>query len=148
MKILGFEYPDDAFVLLERDMWARRLDDGRVRVGVTAFGVKISGHFFMCRPKPVGTPVDQGATLAVAELNKSVVTIKSPVSGVVDEINPALAEQPELVEHDPYGRGWIAVLKPTRWDADLAQLAHGARLAEQAEQRMRLENLDFSEGAA
>jgi glycine cleavage system H protein len=148
MNILGFEYPDDAYVLLERDMWARWLDDGRVQVGVTSFGVKISGHFFMCRPKPVGTVIEQGATIAVAELNKTVVTIKSPVTGVVDEINGALAEQPELVENDPYGRGWIAVLKPTRWDIDLAQLAHGATLAARAEQRMRLENLDFTEGAA
>ena len=148
MNVLGFEYPDDAYVLLERDMWALRLEDGRVRVGVTAFGVKISGHFFMCRPKPVGTAIEQGATIAVAELNKSVVTIKSPVTGVVDEINEALADAPELVEHDPYGRGWLAVLKPTRWGADLAHLAHGAALPAQAERRMRLENLDFSEGAA
>ena len=134
MKVLGFEYPDDAYVLLERDMWARRLDDGRVRVGVTSFGVRISGHFFMCRAKPAGTAVEQGATIAVAELNKSVVTIKSPVSGVIDEVNAALSDQPERVEHDPYGDGWLAVLRPTRWEADLAQLAHGVTLVEQAEQ--------------
>ncbi|MFM8609797.1 MAG: glycine cleavage system protein H [Burkholderiaceae bacterium] len=148
MNILGFDYPDGLHYLLERDMWAQRLDDGRVRVGVTAFGVKISGHFFMCRPKAVGTAIDQGATIAVAELNKSVVTIKSPASGVVDEVNAALADTPELIEHDPYQRGWIAVLRPTRWDADLPQLAHGAALPALAEQRMRLENLGFSEGAA
>lgn len=148
MNILGFDYPDDLHYLLERDMWARRTEDGRVRVGVTAFGVRISGHFFMCRPKPVGTVLEQGATIAVAELNKSVVTVKSPVSGVVDEVNEALADAPELVEHDPYGRGWIALLRPTRWDDDVRQLAHGAALALQAERRMRLENLDFSEDAA
>ena len=148
MNILGFDYPDGLHYLLERDMWAQRLDDGRVRVGITAFGVKISGHFFMCRPKPVGTEIDQGATIAVAELNKSVVTIKSPASGVIDEVNPLLADQPDMIERDPYGQAWLVVLRPTRWDEDLRQLAHGAALAEAAAQRMRLENLDFSEGAA
>lgn len=148
MNILGYDYPDGRFYLLERDMWAQPLDDGRVRVGITTFGVKISGHFFMCRPKPVGTELAQGATLAVAELNKSVVTVKSPVSGVIDEVNPLLAEQPQAIERDPYGDAWLAILSPTRWNSDLAQLAHGAALAERARQRMKLENLDFREESA
>ena len=72
MKLLGFEFPDERYYWLERDMWAQREPDGKVRIGITAFGVHLSGHFFMCRPKPLGTRLDQGATVAVAELNKSV----------------------------------------------------------------------------
>lgn len=146
MNLLGFDYPDDLYYWLERDMWARRLDSGLVQVGITAFGVKISGSFFMCRPKGAGTALEQGQTVAVVELNKSVVTVKSPVSGIVREVNPLLTDTPEIIEQDPYGNGWLVTLQPTRWDEDLALLHHGAALPEAAITRMRLENLDFSEG--
>ena len=148
MKILGFDHPPHLYYLLERDMWAQPLEDGRVRIGITAFGVHISGHFFMCRPKPVGTDIDRGATLAVAELNKAVVTIKSPVSGRVLQINPLLADRPELIESDPYGQAWLVVMQASRWELDRGVLAHGPELRAQAERRMRLENLDFSQDQA
>lgn len=147
MNILGFDYPDALYYLLERDMWAQPTGEGRMRIGITTFGVRISGHFFMCRPKPVGTDIAQGATLAVAELNKAVVTIKSPVSGRVLAVNPLLADQPELIERDPYGIAWLVELQASRWQDDLPQLAHGSALRQQAERRMRLENLDFSLGS-
>lgn len=143
MKLLGFEFPDDHFYLLERDMWCERLADGRLRVGVTSFGVYLSGNFFMCRPKAEGTVLEQGATVAVAELNKSIVTIKTPASGVVEQVNPLLLETPEIIETDPYGRGWLVVLAPTRWAQDLAQLTHGPGLGAAMLSRMKLENLDM-----
>lgn len=145
MKILGFDYPDELYYWLERDMWCRRLDDGRVQVGVSAFGIHISGDFFMCRPKPVGTELEQGQTVAVAELSKSVVAIKSPVSGIVCEVNPLLEDKPELVHRDPYGQGWLVCIQPSRWADDVLNLSFGPALAAAASRRMRLENLDFSE---
>lgn len=148
MNLLGFEYPDDLYYWLERDMWALPLPDGLVQVGITAFGVHISGAFFMCRPKPVGTVVEQGQTIAVVELNKSVVTVKTPVSGVVREINPLLENTPELIENEPYERGWLVKVEPVCWDADVLRLHHGAALPAAAQARMRLENLDFTEGRA
>ena len=148
MKVLGFDYPDDLFYWLERDMWARVCDSGQVQVGITAFGVHISGSFFMCRPKPVGTEVTQGQTVAVVELNKSVITVKTPVSGVVRAINSQLVEHPDLIERSPYEQGWLVEIEPTQWSQDALCLHHGETLAEAASRRMRLENLDFSEGNA
>jgi len=143
MHILGFDYPDDCYFDLENDMWCRDLGDGRMQVGVSAFGVKISGnYFYMCRPKPVDTVVEQGKTMGVVELSKTVVTIKTPVSGTVVEINPVLEDTPERINQDPYGAGWISVIAPSDWEQDRARLAHGATLAEAAERRMRLEPED------
>lgn len=143
MQILGFDYPDEGFYLLERDMWCRPLADGRLQVGVTSFGIHLSGDFFMCRPKPVGTTVEQGQTLGVAELSKSVVTVKTPVSGTISEINPLLDDTPEIIHQDPYGRGWLVAITPSRWAQDLPQLAHGSDLQAAATARMRLENIQF-----
>jgi len=143
MLILGYDYPDDCHFDLEHDMWCRDLGEGRMQVGVSAFGVKISGnYFYMCRPKPVGTEIEQGKTMGVVELSKTVVTIKSPVSGTVVEINEALEDKPERIHEDPYGAGWIAVIQASNLQDDLARLAHGAHLVEQAERRMQLEPID------
>jgi glycine cleavage system H protein len=143
MRILGFDYPDDCWFDLEHDMWCRLLEDGRVQVGVTAFGTHLSDDFYMCRPKPVGTALGQGQTMAVAELSKMVVAIKTPVSGTVDEVNPLLEDTPEVINKDPYGKGWLVCIRPERWESDARMLAHGEALAKQAETRMRLEDMDF-----
>lgn len=143
MQILGYDYPDDCYFDLENDMWCRDVGDGRMQVGVSAFGVKISGnYFYMCRPKSVGTEVEQGKTMGVVELSKTVVTIKTPVSGTVVGINEALEDTPELINQDPYGAGWICVIQPSKREDDLARLAHGEALPAQAERRMRLEPVD------
>ena len=143
MIILGFDYPDDCYFDLYNDMWCRELGDGRLQIGVSAFGVKISGnHFYMCRPKPVGNEVEQGKTVGVVELSKTVVTIKTPVAGTIVEINTALEETPELIHQDPYGAGWISVIQASDWERDRALLAHGSGLVELAERRMRLEPVD------
>jgi glycine cleavage system H protein len=141
MHILGFDYHDDCFHYLEHDMWCRALPDGLMQVGVNAFGVYLSGDFFMCRPKPAGTELRQGDTLGVVELSKSVVTIKTPLTGRIAEVNPALADSPELIHRDPYGRGWLVTIVPMDLSADLARLAHGDALEEAATKRMRLEKL-------
>ena len=141
MVLLGFDYPDDLYFWLERDMWARRLPDGQVQIGVTAFGVHLSGSFFMCRPKPVGTALRQGNTVAVVELSKSIVAVKTPVSGVVTHINPLLEDTPEVIDKQPYADGWLVQLQPTHWDDDLASLHHAENLSEAALRRMQLENI-------
>lgn len=140
MDILGYAYPDDAYYLLEHDTWCRPRADGCMEVGVTAFGIHLSGDFYMCRPKPAGTVLAQGETVAVAELSKSVVSIKTPVSGRVTEANPLLVDRPELVHREPYGRGWLVSIAPGRWSEDLVRLAHGESLAEAAAARMRSES--------
>ena len=64
-------------------------------------------------------------TVAVVELAKSIVAVKTPVSGSIVAINPALEQRPGLVHTDPYGAGWIAQLALTDWAADLGALVHG-----------------------
>ena len=142
MEILGFEYPDDAYFLLEEDMWCRPGEDGALTVGVTAFGIHLSDDFYMCRPKRAGTGLAQGDPVAVAELSKSVVAIRSPVSGRIVEANALLADAPELVHREPYGRGWLVRIAPSRWDEDRGRLAHGASLREAAIARMRAADAD------
>lgn len=109
----------------EDQTWAQPLPGGQVRVGITALGLKASGEIYMCRPKPVGSEVEQGRSIGVVELSKSIVSVKSPLSGVVTRVNEALEERPELVHQSPHEAGWLVELAPSNLDADKARLAIG-----------------------
>lgn len=129
MNAAGFEFPDALHYLVDEQVWAALLDDGTARVGITALGVHLAGEVYMCRPKSPGSVVEQGRAIAVVELSKSIVSVKSPVRGEVVEVNQALAARPELVHLDPYGQGWIARLRLADWAADQAALLHGEPVA-------------------
>jgi glycine cleavage system H protein len=120
--------PPGTYVAMEPQTWARPEPDGSVTVGITALGIVLSGEIYMCRPKPPGQVVAAGRSLAVVELAKAIVAVKSPVAGEVLEVNEALSARPELVHVDPYGRGWLARLRPTDWPGDSATLVHGDAL--------------------
>src|SRR5574341_772287 len=126
MKVGDFEFPEHLHYLVEHDTWARLDADGVVCVGISSLGVRMAGEFYMCRPQPVGRAVEAGRSIAVAELAKSIVSVKSPLAGVVAEVNEALAQRPELVHLDCYGAGWLARLTPVDWARDSRALVTGA----------------------
>jgi glycine cleavage system H protein len=121
--------PSDLWVLVPDQVWARVHDDNTATIGITALGIQLAGEVYMCRPKGVGTEVQQGRGIAVVELAKSIVSVKSPVSGRVLAVNPRLAAEPELVHRDPHGEGWLAQLALSDFEADRAALLHGEPVA-------------------
>lgn len=128
MPPASLPHPPELYYLIEHQVWAR-VDGDIATVGITALGIRLSGEIYMCRPKSVGVAVEQARAIAVVELAKSIVAVKSPVTGTVVAVNGALAEQPEWVHRDPYGQGWIARLALTRFEADRPQLMHGDAVA-------------------
>lgn len=137
----GLEFPDGLHYLVEHQVWARYGGDGTATVGITALGIRLAGEIYMCRPKAVGSEVAQGGSIAVVELAKSIVSVKSPVRGTVLAVNPALAQQPELVHTDPYGRGWLACVRLADFEADCAALVHGNAVAAAMERHAWLNRL-------
>lgn len=125
MNLHELSFPADLYYLVEHDVWARLEEDGTATVGITSLGIKLSGEIYMCRARPVGTVVEQGRAIAVVELAKAIVSVKSAVSGTVLAVNPQLDAAPQLVHTDPYGEGWIARLAPADFERDRAQLAQG-----------------------
>jgi glycine cleavage system H protein len=137
MLIAGFEFPDDLNYLVEHQVWARLEEEGRVaRIGITSLGIHLAGgEIYMARPKVTGAVVAQGGSVAVVELAKAIVSVKSPVSGTVVEVNARLAASPELVHRDPYGEGWLARLTLSDFAADRAALVHGEAAVRPAMER-------------
>ena len=124
--------PEGLWLWPEDQTWARPLPDGRVRIGITALGLQASGEVYMCRPKPVGSEVEQGRSIGVVELSKSIVSVKAPLSGLVLKVNEALEEEPELVHRSPYEQGWLVELAPSNLAAEQARLAMDAEAIQAA----------------
>lgn len=103
-------------------LWLEPEEDGRVRVGLTDFLQQRSGDAAFLSVKPPGTRLQAGDELAELETVKVNQSVPSPVGGTVLEVNPALELTPEVVNADPYGEGWLAVIQAASWDADRARL--------------------------
>jgi glycine cleavage system H protein len=92
--------------------WAR-VEEGRVRIGITDYAQDALGDVVFVEVPEVGTKVERGASFSEVESTKSVSEIYAPVSGVIAEINADLADSPERLNDDPYGEGWICIIDPT-----------------------------------
>jgi glycine cleavage system H protein len=97
--------------------WAR-VEDGRVRVGITDYAQDALGDVVFVDLPDVGAKVEQGESCAEVESTKSVSEIYAPLGGVVVEVNGELVDNPQRLNEDPYAEGWMFVIEP----ADEAQL--------------------------
>jgi glycine cleavage system H protein len=88
-----------------------RLEDGKVRIGITDYAQDALGDVVFVQVPDVGSAADAGSTVGEVESTKSVSEIYAPLAGTVIEVNPDLEANPELVNSDPYGAGWIAVVE-------------------------------------
>lgn len=96
---------------MESHEWAAIQTDGTVKTGITFHAQEQLGDVVFVQPPETGRRVKRGEACAVIESVKSASDIHAPVSGVIVAANPVLADQPELVNRDPYGT-WMFCIKP------------------------------------
>jgi glycine cleavage system H protein len=121
-------YPEDLRYTVEHE-WLRVEDDGGrtvVRVGITSFAQEALGDVVFVSLPAVAAVFESGQALGEVESTKSVSDIYAPVAGTVLAVNDALDAQPELVNSDPYGEGWILTLVVTGGADALAGLLDAA----------------------
>src|ERR1700724_320122 len=87
--------------------WVRSLDDGTLEIGITDHAQHALGDLVFVEVPEAGRAVRAGEACAVVESVKAASDVYSPVSGKVIAGNAALASQPELLNQDPYGAGWL-----------------------------------------
>lgn len=90
-----------------------RLEGNRAVVGITDFAQSQLGDVVFVEVPEIGAKVAAGEGFSVVESVKAVSDIYAPLSGTVVEVNEALADAPEVVNQDPYGEGWVAVIEIT-----------------------------------
>ncbi len=92
--------------------WLRPLPDGGIEVGITDHAQQSLGDLVFVEVPEAGRKLAAGDACAVVESVKAASDVYSPVAGEVTAGNPKLAAEPELVNRDPYGEGWILRLAP------------------------------------
>ncbi|MCC5925315.1 MAG: glycine cleavage system protein GcvH [Bacteroidetes bacterium] len=91
--------------------WLRDNGDGTATIGITEFAQSELGDIVYVDIDTIGETIDQDATFGTVEAVKTVSDLFMPVDAEVLEINPALDANPELVNEDPYGEGWMVKVK-------------------------------------
>lgn len=92
--------------------WLRTLPDGSIEMGITDHAQGTLGDLVFVEVPEAGRALAAGDACAVVESVKAASDVYSPIAGVVTAGNERLATEPELVNRDPYGEGWILRMKP------------------------------------
>ena len=107
------DVPDDLKYTAEHE-WVRANADGKtIRVGITDYAQSALGDVVYVSLPAEGASVDAGAAFGEVESTKSVSDLYAPVAGTVVARNDALDQQPDLINSDPYGEGWIVEIEMT-----------------------------------
>lgn len=124
-------YPDDLLYHPEHD-WARISDDGHATLGITWYAQDALGEVVFFDPPAVGTTLSKDASYTEVESVKAVSDVIAPLSGEIVEVNEALADNPAMINEDPYGEGWLVRIRlsdPSERDSLMDAAAYRATLA-------------------
>jgi glycine cleavage system H protein len=111
------ELPGDLKYTKEHE-WLRQEEDGSVTVGVTDHAQGALGDLVYVELPDTGLTVEAGGEMAVVESVKAASDVYAPIGGEVVAVNEDLADDPEKINADPYGDGWIVRLKPSGDDGE------------------------------
>jgi glycine cleavage system H lipoate-binding protein len=106
-------------------LWARVERQGQVRVGLDDFGQWLLGRIYHVAFPDVGARVIAGHPCGEVAYQAGEVALPAPVTGVILQLNEKLTRYPSLINHDPYGEGWMLILQPERLQEDLQHLLYG-----------------------
>lgn len=149
--VRGCAFPDDLRYDAELNVWFRDLEgdqDGdpngaaRIEAGLTAFGLALVGELYMFNPRPVGRDIEAGRAFALIEVAKTVLSVRTPFSCEIAEINEPLTESPTRINQQPF-ESWLVRLKvPSLSDAH-ALLLQGPAVVTRAVELMELNQMDI-----
>lgn len=126
-QVEGFYLPDDLYYDRKDHLWARLEGDGRVRVGLDAFGQRAAGTVAYVKLLPVGRLVGKGRSFGSLEAGKYIGPLRAPAAGRIVEVNEEVVANPSLVNSQPY-EAWFVVIAASNLPDDLADLIQGPEI--------------------
>lgn len=126
------EYPEDLYYTQDHT-WLR-VSGNRGTIGITDFAQQEMGEILFVELPDEGSQVEQGDVFGTLESSKTIAELFIPVGGEVVSVNKDLEEEPSLVNDDPYGKGWLAVLEIDNPE-DLEKLLSAAEYEEFLEKK-------------
>jgi glycine cleavage system H protein len=126
------------YLYSQEEFWAN-FQNGAATVGLTDFMQKAKGDVAFLETVEPGTEVKRGQEIGKIETIKATFGIISPVSGKVAEVNPDMDASPYLINHDPYGGGWIYRIELSNPEADKGQLLQASAYFESMKDKIAQE---------
>jgi glycine cleavage system H protein len=121
MKIDTYEIPENYYYIKEHE-WVLIENADTVKIGITDYAQKTLREITYFYAGKRGVQVKVMETICKIESVKCVAEILSPLSGVVLRFNDALFDEPDIMNRDPYKKGWITVIRATNLDEELQKL--------------------------
>jgi glycine cleavage system H protein len=134
--VRGCPLPDDLLYDVDNHIWFKEMGDGTVKLGMTTVATAMAGQLVAFTPKKVGREVQAGKSCATVESGKWVGPAKSAAGGEVAAVNEELVAKPSLANSDPYGAGWMVIIKAADWATVKPTLVAGAAVAAPYEAKM------------
>ena len=120
VKVDDFEVVEGLYYSKEFE-WAR-VENGKVRIGITEYAQKQLREIVFAELPSVGDETKQNDPYGAVESVKAVSDLVAPLSGKIEEVNQEVLDKPELINEDPYKKGWLIVISPTNLDAELKNI--------------------------
>jgi glycine cleavage system H protein len=119
-------------------LWIRR-EEYLIRIGLSDFVQQSNGDIAFATVTPPGSVLNVGDEIASIETVKVNISLPSPMKGTIMEVNSILQESPELINQEPYGKGWIAVLRVEELERELGALLDAEAYSKIAKQQAEAE---------
>jgi len=120
VKVEGYEVPEGLYYTKEFE-WIK-IEGDKVRVGITDYAQKQLREIVYAELPSPGSGTEQNEPYGTVESVKSVSDLMAPISGTIEEVNAEVQSKPELLNEDPYAKGWLLIVKPTNLQAELVNI--------------------------
>lgn len=120
VKVESYEVPEGLY--FSKDFEWVKVEGDKVRVGITDYAQKSLREIVYAELPSVGSEVKQSEPYGTLESVKAVSDLVSPITGTILEVNDEAQSKPETLNEDPFGKGWLLIVKPTNLQAELANL--------------------------
>ena len=120
------------------ECWVKR-DGNLVTVGITDFFQRTMGDVIFIELPETGSELTNGDEAGMIETIKVNVTVISPLSGTIKEVNEGLKDNPQRVNSEPYGEGWLFKMAPSDWETDKKELMEARAYFSRMEEKIRKE---------
>jgi len=118
VKVDESEVPEGLYYTKDFE-WVK-VEGDKVRVGITDYAQKQLREIVYAELPSPGITTKQNEPYGTVESVKAVSDLVAPISGTIEEVNAEVQSKPELLNEDPYGKGWLLVIKPSNLEAELA----------------------------
>jgi glycine cleavage system H protein len=128
VKVDNYEVPEGLYY--SKDFEWIKIEGDKVRMGITDYAQKQLREIVYAELPDAGTEVQQNEPYGTLESVKAVSDLVAAVSGTIEEVNSEVQSKPEILNDDPYVKGWLLVVKPANLQAELANLMDFDKAAE------------------